>query len=57
MAGIKEYMDLFTFSWNGETNQPVLEKRAALELVMHLPVECAHAERNRSRMLAALAWV
>ena len=55
MAGIKECMDLFTFSGSGEANQPVLEVRAALELVMHL--ECAHAERNRSRMLAALAGV
>ena len=55
MDGIKECMDLFTFSGSGEANQPVLEVRAALELVMHL--ECAHAERNRSRMLAALAGV
>ena len=41
MDGIKECMDLFTFSGSGEANQPVLEVRAALELVMHL--ECAHA--------------
>jgi hypothetical protein len=53
--GLVEYMDLFTFAGSGEVDQPVLQARGALELVMSL--EDAPAERNRVRMLAALAEV
>ena len=53
--GLAEYMDLFTFAGSGEVDQPVLQARGALELVMYL--EDGHAERNRARMLGALAEV